>query len=86
MCQAYGGRLLDVYYSFSHVDGYILIDVPDHAAASAVALTAFSQGHIKTFRMIPLLTVVEAVDVMRKAATVAYAAPSARHTREQSGG
>lgn len=77
LCRTYGGRLVDLYYSFSDVDGVVLIDVPDHPAAAALALTAFSQGHIETYRMIPLLTAVEAVDVMHKAGAVAYAAPGA---------
>jgi uncharacterized protein with GYD domain len=76
LCQAYGGRLVDMYFSFSDVDGVGMIDVPDHAAASGVAVTALAQGHIKTYKMIPLLTAVETVDVMRKAGAISYAAPN----------
>jgi uncharacterized protein with GYD domain len=76
LCQAHGGRLVDLYYSFSVVDGIVVIDVPDHAAASGVALTALAQGHIKTYTMIPLLRADETVEVMRKAGAITYSAPN----------
>jgi uncharacterized protein with GYD domain len=76
LCQAHGGRLVDLYYSFSDVDGVVLIDVPDHTAASGVALTALAQGHIKTYKMIPLLTAAETVEVMRKAGAISYSGPN----------
>lgn len=80
LCQAYGGRLVDLYYSFSDVDGVALIDVPDHAAASGVAVTALAQGHIKTYKMIPLLTAAETVHVMRKAGAISYSGPNSVST------
>jgi uncharacterized protein with GYD domain len=76
LCQAHGGRLVDLYYSFGDVDGVVLIDVPDHATASGVALTALGQGHIKTYKMVPLLTAGETIEVMRKAGAVSYSGPN----------
>lgn len=75
LCRAYGGRLVEAYYSFCDVDGVVLIDVPDYVAASGVALTALSQGHIKSYRMIPLLTTAETVQIMQASGAISYAAP-----------
>src|SRR5262249_20188186 len=70
LCRAFGGQLLEAYYSFSDVDGVVLIDVPNHAAASGVALTAVAQGHIKSYKMLPLLTTAEAVEIMRRSGAI----------------
>jgi uncharacterized protein with GYD domain len=75
LAHAYGGKLVEAYYSFSDVDGVVLFDVPDYAAATGVALTAFSQGHIKSYKMIPLLTTAETVQIMRTSGGISYAAP-----------
>ena len=75
LARAYGGQLVEAYYSFSDVDGVVLFDVPDHVAASGVALTALSQGHIKSYKMIPLLTTVETVQIMQASGAIRYAAP-----------
>jgi uncharacterized protein with GYD domain len=75
LCQAYGGHLVDLYYSFSDVDGVVLIDVPDHGAASGVAVTALAQGHIKDYKMLPLLSAAETVQIMRAAGGIIYQAP-----------
>jgi uncharacterized protein with GYD domain len=75
LARAYGGQLVEAYYSFSDVDGVVLFDVPDHAAASGVALTALAQGHIKSYKMIPLLTTAETVKIMHASGAISYAAP-----------
>jgi uncharacterized protein with GYD domain len=75
LARAYGGQLIEAYYSFSDVDGVVLFEVPDHVAASGVALTALSQGHIKSYKMIPLLTTAEAVQIMQASGAISYAAP-----------
>ena len=75
LARAYGGQLVEVYYSFSDVDGVVLFDVPDHAAASGVALTGLAQGHIKSYKIIPLLTTAETVQIMQASGAISYAAP-----------
>jgi uncharacterized protein with GYD domain len=75
LCEAYGGHLVDLYYSFSDVDGVVLIDVPDHVSASGVVLTALAQGHIKTYKMVPLLTASETLQIMRIAGAISYPSP-----------
>jgi uncharacterized protein with GYD domain len=76
LCQAVGGQLLGAYYSFAEHDGIVLFEAPSHAAASTVAVTAFARGHIQHYTMAPLMTTTEAVDVMRAAGSIAYAAPA----------
>lgn len=76
LCEANGGRLIGLYFSFTEYDGAVLFEVPTHAAASTIAMTAMAQGHIQRYTMAPLLTASEAVEVMRKSATISYSGPS----------
>jgi|SRR5579864_4524481 len=75
LARAFGRQLVEAYYSFSDVDGVVLFDGPDHAAASGVALTALAQGHIRSYKMIPLLTSAETVQIMKASGAISYAAP-----------
>jgi uncharacterized protein with GYD domain len=78
LARAFGGQLVEAYYSFSDVDGVVLFDVPDHAAAYGVALTALAQGHIKSYKMIPLLTTTETLQIMQASGAITYAAPGSQ--------
>jgi len=50
-----GGSLDVYYYAFGDTDVYIIADLPDHAAASAAALTASATGAV-TVKTTVLLT------------------------------
>jgi uncharacterized protein with GYD domain len=76
LAEANGGRLIGVFFSFTEYHGMVLFEVPTHADASTIAVTAMAQGHIQRYTMAPLLTATEAVEVMRKSGTIAYSAPS----------
>ncbi len=41
-----GGKLESVYYAFGDVDVYVVAELPDHASAAAVALTATASGTV----------------------------------------
>src|SRR4051794_17858141 len=76
LCEANGGRLVGAYYSFAEYDGVVLLEAPTHAAASTIAVTALAQGHIQRYTMAPLLTMPEALEVMRVAGQMSYSAPA----------
>jgi uncharacterized protein with GYD domain len=51
-----GGTLEAVYYMFGREDGFVIVDMPDSAAAAAMSLVVNSTGalaHLETRELIP---------------------------------
>ena len=67
-----GGKLETLYYAFGDVDVYVIVDMPDNAAAAALAL-AVNQSGAATTKTIVLMTP-EEVDAAGKK-SVSYKAP-----------
>ena len=42
--QSLGGKLEAFYYAFGDTDAYVIVDLPDNATATALALTVNSSG------------------------------------------
>ena len=42
--QSLGGTLEAFYYAFGDIDAYVVVDLPDNATATALALTVNSSG------------------------------------------
>jgi uncharacterized protein with GYD domain len=55
MTESLGGKLETFYYAFGDVDAYVIVDLPDHVCAAAVALTVNQAGaaSVKTIVLIP---------------------------------
>lgn len=72
MVEGMSGRLEAFYYAFGDVDAYVIVDVPDHVSAAAIALAVNQAGGaaVKTVVLI-------SPDDMDKAGkkTVDYRAP-----------
>lgn len=81
LAQKMGGRLIDVYYCFGEYDGVLLAELPNDTAATATVIAAVAPGHVKSTRTTRLMTINEAMDAMKQAGTVSYAAPSAMAAR-----
>src|SRR5438128_2662664 len=77
LCQKLGGKLVDFYYCFGDYDAVSLIEAADDAAMTAIVLATVSPGHIRSTRTTRLISVGEAMEAMKKAGSVAYAAPDA---------
>jgi uncharacterized protein with GYD domain len=71
----FGGKVLHAFYCFGEYDGVILLEAPDNRSASAIALTAISAGHLKSFMTTVLLTAEETMEAMRLAGAQSYPAP-----------
>ena len=71
-----GGAFRHLYYSFGAFDVVVIFDAPDPQTAAAIAIAANNAGHLKAIQTTPLLTVPEAMDVMRKAGNLSYQAPA----------
>lgn len=44
--EAVGGHVEAFYFAFGHTDAYVIADLPDDAAAAAIALTVSSSGTV----------------------------------------
>ena len=72
-----GGKLHGFWYAFGEHDCYALWEAPDNVSMAAVALAISSGGALSENQTTVLLTVEEAMDGMRKAASVQYRPPGA---------
>ena len=75
LCEQMGARLVNLWYAFGEYDGVLVIEAPDEVTVAAAVLAAVAPGHVKAIKTVPLLTVEQAMEAMRKAGGVAYRAP-----------
>ena len=72
--EAVGGRLEGFYFSLENT-AILIADVPDEASLSAIMLAIFSRGLLASIRATSIITASEAVDIFKKAASMAYRPP-----------
>ena len=72
MVASLGGKLLGYWYSFGDFDGVALIEGPDNSVAAAIAMAIGGTGEVSKLQTNVLLTMDEARDAMRKAATATH--------------
>jgi uncharacterized protein with GYD domain len=75
LAEQMGARLVNFYYSFGDYDGVVIIEAPDDVTAAAAVLASVSAGHVKAIKTVPLLTVDQAMEAMRKAGSATFRAP-----------
>ena len=68
-----GGSLESFYFAFGGDDVYVIVDVPDHVAAIAMAAAVASSGAIDSYETVVLLSPSEVDKAMNVA--VDYAPP-----------
>ncbi len=68
-----GGSLESFYFAFGGDDVYVIVDLPDHAAAMATAAAVASSGAIDSYETVVLLSPSEVDQAMNVA--VDYAPP-----------
>jgi uncharacterized protein with GYD domain len=68
-----GGSLESFYFAFGQDDVYVIVDVPDHTSAMAMAATVGSSGAIDSYETVVLLSPAEVDKAMEL--TVDYAPP-----------
>lgn len=47
LLKSVGGKLESFYYAFGPTDAYVIVELPDHKTASALALTVGASGRAK---------------------------------------
>ena len=75
--ESVGGKLHGFWYAFGSHDGYNLWEAPDNVSMAAVAIAISGGTALSKFETIPLLTVEETLDALRRAQTVGYRPPGA---------
>jgi uncharacterized protein with GYD domain len=73
--EAVGGTLQGFWYAFGEHDAYALYEAPDNVAMAANSLAISAGGALGSLETIALLTVEEAMEALRQAATITYRAP-----------
>ena len=68
-----GGTLESFYFAFGADDVFVTVDVPDHAAAMAMAVTIGSTGALDSYETVVLMEPAEVDQAMN--VTVDYAPP-----------
>ena len=70
-----GGKLHGFWYAFGSYDGYTLWEAPDNVSMAAVAIALSGGSALSKVETIPLLTIEETLDALRRAQKVGYRAP-----------
>jgi uncharacterized protein with GYD domain len=68
-----GGSLEAYYFAFGDTDAYVIVDLPDNAAAAAVAGVVASSGKIRAYETVVLITPEEMDEAMKR--SVSYRPP-----------
>jgi uncharacterized protein with GYD domain len=77
-CEAVGGKMVGGWYCFGDYDIVLVVDVPDNASMSAIALAIAAGGAVKASKTTVLMTGTECVNAMKKADAVAKTYKPAR--------
>ena len=72
----FGGRLIGLYYTpGAEYDGFALFEAPDDAAAAAAEIADVAAGHLKSNRLLRVLSAEEMHAALQQAATAPNIAP-----------
>jgi uncharacterized protein with GYD domain len=72
----FGGRLIGLYYTpGAEYDGFALFEAPDDAAAAAIEIADVALGHLRSNRLLRVLSSDEMHTALRQAATAPNIAP-----------
>jgi len=75
-----GGRLLGLYYTpGAEYDGFALFEAPDDASAAAIEIADVAAGHLRSNRLLRVLSVEEMQAALQRAATAPDMAPKSSH-------
>jgi len=72
-----GGKLNGFWYSFGDHDGFVMIEAPDNVSAAAFSVAISAGGSLRSSETTVLLTVEEAIEMLKKAQGLPYRPPGA---------
>src|SRR5262245_31622040 len=71
-----GGRLIGLYYTpGAEYDGFALFEAPDDATAAAIEIADVAFGHLRSNRLLRVLSAEEMQKALRQAATAPDISP-----------
>lgn len=70
-----GGKIETAFYAFGEFDIMAIIDFPDNVKAAAWAIAGAAGGAMKSLKTVPLISIEEGVEAMRKAGDIGYTPP-----------
>ena len=70
-----GGSIESAFFAFGEYDVVVIAQFPDNVSAAAISVAIQAGGAFKSAKTTPLMTVDEAMEVMRKAGGVGYRPP-----------
>jgi len=73
--ESLGAKMVGFWYAFGEFDGVFLVEAPDNATAAALAMLVGGSGALSELETTVLLSMDEAQQAMRKAASAAYRPP-----------
>jgi uncharacterized protein with GYD domain len=73
--ESVGGKLHGFWYAFGSYDGYNLWEAPDNVSMAAVVIAISGGNALSKCETIPLLTVEETINALRRAQKIGYRAP-----------
>jgi uncharacterized protein with GYD domain len=76
--ESVGAHLDAFYFAFGDDDIVVIADAPDNVTAAAIAVAVTSSGAFKAFKTTVLMSSLEGMEVMKKAAGVSYRPPGQR--------
>lgn len=74
--EAAGGDLVEYYFTAGGNTAYIIAEFPDGEALSAVSAAIMAGGAVASMKSTGIFTADEAVEIQKKAASIAYRPPS----------
>ena len=76
MVKHFGGRLISLYYTpGDEYDGFALFEAPDDASAAAIEIATVAVGHLRSNRLLRVLSSDEMHAALQKAASAPNIAP-----------
>ena len=67
-----GGKIVSGYFAFGDYDVVVILEMPDHVAAAALAVAFAAGGACKDVKTTPLMTTAEGIEALKKAASSGY--------------
>ncbi len=70
-----GGKVEGAWFAFGDYDVVLVMQMPDNVSAAAFSLAVAASGAFKSHQTTPLMTIVDGVEAMKKAAGAGYRPP-----------
>jgi uncharacterized protein with GYD domain len=67
-----GGKIAHGWFAFGEADVITVIEMPDNVSIAALAMAISAGGAVRTTRTIPLMSVAEGIEALKKAGKSGY--------------